>query len=335
MARYLSPMVLELRPEGLYCAAGDFFIDPHRAVPRAVITHAHADHARAGHGAYLCTAQTAALLRHRLGPDCRTQTLPYGAILAVGDAEIGLYPAGHILGSAQVRVTVKGQSWIVSGDYKLVDDGLSAPFDPQPCHGFITESTFGLPIFRWPDARAVAGEITDWWRAARANGKIACLGAYSLGKAQRLLALLPQDAGPILCHGAVARINEIYRACGVHLPPWAEWQGDAPEGSLIIAPPQALSGAMITRKGGVEMGFVSGWMALRGLRRRRAMGRGFVISDHADWPDLLTAIKATGAQELRVTHGYRDTLARYLRETGLDAHPLAADFGGDDVEGAA
>ncbi|MGB2892219.1 MAG: DNA ligase-associated DEXH box helicase, partial [Albidovulum sp.] len=205
--------VLSFTDRGLYCAAGDFFIDPWRPVARALITHAHSDHARAGHGAYLCTPATAPILQLRLG-DLRVETLPYGRTLAIGGASVSFHPAGHVPGSAQIRVEVGGEAWVVSGDYKTEADGLSDPFEPVRCHTFVSECTFGLPVFRWAPQAAVMRDINAWWRANAAAGRASVLGAYALGKAQRILARLDPDIGPILTHGAVENVNEALRSAG-------------------------------------------------------------------------------------------------------------------------
>ncbi len=328
--------LLTFRPEGIYCARGDFFVDPWRPVPRAVITHGHADHARPGMSRYLCTDIAAPVIRHRLG-DIDIDTAGYGEVLDIGGVRISFHPAGHVPGSAQVRVEHRGEIWVVSGDYKLEDDGLSTPFEPVRCHHFITESTFGLPVFRWQPQADIAAQINDWWRSCAAKGTTAMLGAYSLGKAQRLLSLL-EDQGPILTHGAVEGTNAVLRAQGIPLPDTVQVTPDtrAKEypGALVLAPPSALGSTWARRFGSRETGFASGWMALRGIRRRRAGDRGFVISDHADWPGLLRAIRETGAENIYVTHGYTEIFTRYLNESGWTAQVVQTEFGEDEEEAA-
>lgn len=330
--------VLTFRPEGIYCAAGDFFIDPWHSVPRALITHGHADHARPGMGQYLCTDIAAPVMRHRLG-EISVETVAYGEVQRIGDARVSFHPAGHVPGSAQIRVEVRGEVWAVSGDYKLENDGLSTPFEPVKCHHFITESTFGLPVFRWQPQADVARDLNAWWRSCAAAGKTAMLGAYSLGKAQRLMGML-DDQGPILTHGAVEATNAVLRAQGLALPDTVQVTADTNvkdyPGALVIAPPSALNAAWARKFGPRETGFASGWMALRGIRRRRAGDRGFVISDHADWPGLLSAIAATGAENILVTHGYTEVFSRYLSEKGYAAQVVKTEFGdGDEAEEAA
>lgn len=326
--------LLTFRPEGIYCPRADLHIDPWRPVSRALITHGHADHARPGHGHYLCTDIAAPVLRHRLG-NIAVQTVAYGETLTRNGVEISFHPAGHVPGSAQIRLAYKGEVWVVSGDYKLEDDGLSTPFEPVRCTHFITESTFGLPVFRWQPQAAIAAQINDWWRDCAAQGTTAMLGAYSLGKAQRLMTML-EDIGPILTHGAVEGTNKVMRAQGLALPDTvqvtAEIDRKSHPGALVIAPPSALASTWARRFGPRETGFASGWMALRGIRRRRAGDRGFVISDHADWPGLLSAIAETGAENVYVTHGYTEIFARHLTEQGLNAQVLETEFGGDEAE---
>ena len=324
--------LLTFRPEGIYCARGGFYIDPWRAVSRAVITHGHADHARSGMGHYLCTDIAAPVMRHRLG-DIALDTLPYGETRDINGVTLSFHPAGHVPGSAQVRVAYKGEIWAVSGDYKLEDDGLSTAFEPITCQHFITESTFGLPVFNWAPQTQVAAELNAWWQSCAATGKTAMLGAYSLGKAQRLLRMLG-DHGPILTHGAVEATNTVLRAQGLPLPDTVQVTPDLNvkdhPGAIVLAPPSALGAAWVQRFGARETGFASGWMALRGIRRRRAGDRGFVISDHADWPGLLQAIRLSKAENIYVTHGYTEIFTRYLNEAGWNAQIVQTEFGTDD-----
>lgn len=326
------PPVLTLTSQGIYCPAGDFHIDPWRPANRALITHAHADHARAGHGTYLCSAATAPVLRHRLG-DVHVQTLRFGESLEVGSARVSFHPAGHVPGSAQIRVETGGEIWVVSGDYKTEPDGLCEPFEPVSCHGFITECTFGLPVFRWRPQHEIAAQINDWWRDCIAAGVTPVLGAYSLGKAQRLLAMLDPGIGPVLTHGAVEATTEVLRHQGYTLPNTVPVQPDTRgadhPGALVLAPPSALNSSWARRFGPVSNALASGWMQLRGIRRRGAADRGFVVSDHADWDGLNAAISATGAERVLVTHGYTDVFARWLSERGLDANILETEFAGD------
>lgn len=325
------------RPEGLYCPAGDFYIDPWRPVERAVITHAHSDHARFGHRHYLAAQPGANVLRSRL-PGITLQTLAYGEPLVINDTIVSLHPAGHVLGSSQVRIESAGRVWVASGDYKLDPDPTCDAFEPVRCDTFITESTFGLPIYRWDAPQAVFDGVDSWWRHNAAQGRASVLFCYSFGKAQRVLASVDAGIGPIFCHGAVAPLNLAYREAGVRLPPVGPVGEVAAKDkavfkqALIVAPPSAQGSAWLKRFGDYSDAFASGWMRLRGARRRRGVDRGFVLSDHADWPSLQKAIQATGAERVIVTHGSVDPMVRWLRERGLQAGAFETQYGDDSVE---
>ncbi len=332
------------RPEGLYCPAGDFHIDPWRPVARAVITHAHADHARRGHGAYLATAISEGVLRARLGP-ITLQGLAYGEAVLINGVRVSLHPAGHVLGSAQVRLEHAGQVWVASGDYFTsghTDDinSTCTPFEPVRCHCFITESTFGLPIYRWRPQTELMAEINAWWAANAEAGRASLLLGYSFGKAQRLLMGVKAGAeaglGPIVVHGAVEPLNQAYRAAGVVLPATVLLDGVADKAmlkrALVVAPPAVLGSAWARKFGDQSDAFASGWMQLRGARRRQGVDRGFVLSDHADWPGLQRAIAATGASRVIVTHGYEAVMVRWLREQGLEAGSFHTEFGAEGGE---
>jgi putative mRNA 3-end processing factor len=370
--------LIEVTDRGLYCPAGGFYIDPWRCGPgmRAVITHAHSDHARAGCEAYLCAEPGVGVLRTRLGaaagPDAdddapgeaadagrsaAVQGLRYGERLTIGDVAVSLHPAGHVLGSAQVRVERlsggggedRGKVWVVSGDYKVEADPTCDAFEPVPCHVFITESTFGLPVYRWRPAEEVFDEMARWWLECRQEKVTPVVFCYALGKAQRVIAGAVRamqrvegggQAVPVAAHGAVMKLVEAYRAAGVDLPPVqhaqaAEVKAAAQRGEamLLVAPPGSDHTPWLRKMGPVSTATASGWMAVRGTRRRRNLERGFVLSDHADWPGLLSAIAATGASRVGVTHGHVDPLVRYLRERGTDAWPVPTRFVGESPQG--
>jgi len=328
--------LITVTPQGLYCPPGDFHIDPWRPVERAVITHGHSDHARFGSQRYLCQTDCAPILRRRLG-DVTIETLRYGEAIDIDGVKLSLHPAGHVLGSAQARVEYKGEVWVASGDYKTEADGVSAPFEPVRCHVFITESTFGLPIYRWRRQAEIMADIDDWWRGNARAGRASVMFAYGLGKAQRILANVDASIGPIVCHGAIEPINAVYRAQGVALPS-TKAVSDFPAkadfaSALVIAPPSAADSSWLKRFGEHADAFASGWMQIRGNRRRRGVDQGFALSDHADWPGLLQAIHATGAERVYATHGAVNALTRYLRETGVDARGLATEYGEAEAEG--
>ncbi|HEX8199792.1 MAG TPA: ligase-associated DNA damage response exonuclease [Isosphaeraceae bacterium] len=331
-----EPSLLTLTDRGLYCEAGDFHVDPWRPVERAVLTHAHADHAIPGCGRYLAARAGEHVLRVRLGSEATIEAVDYGQAVTLGRVRVSLHPAGHILGSAQVRMEHHGEVWAVSGDYKLEPDPTCTPFEPVRCQTFVTESTFGLPVYRWPAPAETFAEIHAWWRANRDAGRASLLYGYALGKAQRLLAGLDPSLGPIFTHGAVAALVPAYQAAGIAMPPTAHVgarpAGAGWAGALVVAPPSAHGTPWARRFGPASSALASGWMRVRGARRRRAVDRGFVLSDHADWPGLLEAIAATGAAHVWVTHGSAASLARWLVERGLDARTVATRFEGERDE---
>ena len=327
--------LLEHTPQGLYCRAAAAWIDPVGPVPRALITHAHADHARPGCGEYWAVGASEAILRQRLGATINLLPVDYGAAHRIGEARVSFHSAGHVLGSAQIRLEAGGESWLVSGDYKRCADPSCSPFEPVQADVFITEATFGLPIYRWQSGAEVAGEILSWWQAAPERPSI--LFAYAFGKAQRLLAELAAIGvnDEILLHGAVETLMPAYREAGVRLPPTrpvsALSKGESLAGRLVIAPPSAHRSVWMKRFKLPQTAFVSGWMAVRGARRRRGYERGFVLSDHADWTGLILSVQQSGARQVYVTHGNSDGLARYLREVeGTSAEPLEGSDGPSD-----
>ncbi len=318
---------------GLYCPLGDFFIDPWLPVAHAVVTHAHSDHVSFGCEQYLAAATGRQPLLVRLNHEGHVTGLPNGERLRIGAVDVPFHPAGHIMGSAQVRLEYQGLVWVVSGDYKTAADPTCEPFEPVPCSTFITESTFGLPIYRWRDERQIFADVNAWWRANVDAGRPSLIFAYALGKAQRILAGVDAATGPIFCHGAVERWNAVYRGAGVSLPPsevprMSEGR-DRWKSALVIAPPSARATPWQSKFGDHATAFASGWMQIRGARRRRSVDRGFVLSDHADWPSLVDAIRATGAQRVLATHGTTGPMVRWLHEQGYDAAPIATRFEGE------
>ncbi|MCF1714479.1 ligase-associated DNA damage response exonuclease [Flavihumibacter sp. RY-1] len=327
--------MLTFTPSGIYCPPGGFYIDPWKPVEKAVITHAHSDHARWGSNHYLCHPDTAPLLHLRLGP-VDVQSLDWGEQLDINGVRVSLHPAGHIIGSSQVRVEHKGEVWVVSGDYKVVPDGISGPFEPVSCHHFITESTFGLPIYQWEDQEIIYQQIRQWVLDNQAAGYSSVLLAYSLGKAQRVISCLAPLQQPIYAHGAIANVQETLIQAGWNLTPVArvpvEPNRNQLKGSIVVAPPSADGSSWLKKFGPVKVAVCSGWMQVRGNARRRNVDAGFVLSDHADWNGLKTAVKATGASAVYVTHGFQAAFSRYLTEQGIEAQEIQTDYGTEEQE---
>jgi len=326
-------MLLQFTPHGIYCEKGGFYIDPWKPCKRALITHAHADHARWGHSHYLAHTDSAPILRLRLGTDISLETVNYGEKKYFNGVEVTFFPAGHIPGSAQIRVSHKGETWVVSGDYKTEADGICTPFEPVKCQHFVTESTFGLPIYRWKPQLEVYAEINKWWEKNASEDKCSVLFGYALGKAQRLMSGLDTKIGPIFTHGAVHNVNEAFG--GIINLPTAEKVTQSHKKAdfrkaMVVAPPSAIGTPWIKKMQPYATGMASGWMSVRGMKRRRAMDQGFVLSDHADWQGLLQAIAATGAENIYVTHGYTDLFSRYLNELGYHAQTVETLFVGEE-----
>lgn len=325
--------LITVRPEGLYCEPGDFYIDPWRPVATALITHAHADHARPGSRHYYATGISEGILQKRLGENIHLSGVEYGQPLDFGDARVSFHPAGHVLGSAQIRIEHGEEVWVVSGDYKRCADPSCTPFEVVPCTTFITEATFGLPIYHWDSGEATARRIYDWWQSDPERASI--LFCYAFGKAQRILSELTRFTDqPVYVHGAIQALTEIYREQGVPMlpiiPTSAMPRNHDYRGDLVLAPPSGHRSSWMKRFKQPQTAFASGWMAVRGARRRRGYERGFVLSDHADWPSLIDTVQATGAETVYVTHGQNDVLSRYLQEVmDIDAKPLETLFEGE------
>jgi putative mRNA 3-end processing factor len=320
--------------DGLYCPAGDFFIDPWGAVPRAVITHAHGDHARAGSAAYLCEESCAPLLKRRFGSDSGIETHRYGVAFRLGATEVSFHPAGHVLGSAQVRIAGSDGVWVVSGDYKRAADPTCPPFEPIRCDTFVTESTFGLPIFHWDRTADVVAELLAWWDDNRAAGRASLLFCYTLGKAQRLLAELALVTDRrALVHGAMVSMIDAYRDAGIRMldtSPLIDLpRGSSCAGELILAPLLARGTPWMRRLGDFSDAFASGTMRVRGARRQRNVDRGLVLSDHADWPELLQTVHDVGASRVLTTHGHPEPLARYFASQGIDSGVIRTAWEGE------
>ena len=327
--------MLRETPDGLYCPAGDFYVDPWGAVDRALITHGHGDHARPGSSSYLCAAPCVPVLRRRFGDEAAVQSLPYGEPLTIGSVRVSFHPAGHVLGSAQLRIEGGDGVWVVSGDYKRDADPTCAPFEPVPCDVLITECTFGLPIYRWDPAADVIADIVAWWDQNRDAGRTSVLFCYTLGKAQRLLAELARLTDrPVLAHGMMLGMIDTYREAGVSMlpvrPATERPRGTSYAGELVLAPLSARGTPWMRRLGELSDGFASGLMRVRGVRRQRGYDRGFVISDHADWPALLRTVTDSGAGRVLTTHGFAEPFARHLSEHGIESGVIRTAWEGDE-----
>ncbi len=327
--------LIDFTDRGLYCSAGDFYIDPWKPVEKAVITHAHSDHARPGSKHYLCQKLCGPLLKLRLG-DNDYQVVEWEETIFMNGVKISLHPAGHMIGSSQVRVEKDGEVWVISGDYKVEDDGISGKFEAIRCNTFITESTFGLPIYHWKPQHEVFQNINDWICKNREAKKTSVFIAYSLGKAQRLLQCLAGTGLPIFVHGAIWNVHQAIVNNGFPLPDVQRVTAHQPKeiyaGNIVIAPSGAEASPWIKRFTPYAVGVCSGWMQVRGNIRRRNADAGFALSDHADWKGLLQAITETGAQKVFVTHGFQSVLARYLNETGIEAAEVKTEFGNEEEE---
>lgn len=325
--------LIEFSNKGLCCPQGGFYIDPWGAVDKALITHAHSDHARFGSKSYLCHSRTLPLLKLRLG-DNHYQTVEWGEPLYINGVKVTYHPAGHVIGSSQIRLEYNGEVWVFSGDYKTVNDDISGKFEPVKCHTFITESTFGLPIYKWKSCQQINEDIQQWVVRNKADGKTSVLIAYSLGKAQRVIEAISKVTDTIYAHGAVYNVQETLRAAGEQLAPVKRITYDTTKeelvGSVVIAPPSADGSSWMKRFNPFSLGICSGWMQVRGNVRRRNIDAGFVMSDHADWPGLLEAVKATGAEKVFVTHGFQAAFSRYLNEIGIEAAEVKTEYGNDE-----
>ena len=323
--------LLQFTPKGIYCEQADVYLDPWRPVDKAIISHGHADHSRWGHQKYITHHKNVPIVQHRLG-DVNISGKDWGETFSLNNVKFSLHPAGHMVGSSQIRVEHKGEVWVFTGDYKIEDDGLTTPFELVKCHTFITECTFGLPAFQWRPQQEVFNDINQWWAQNKSEGKTSVLFGYSLGKAQRLLKHLDTSIGKIYTHGAVENVTEVLRPL-VDLPPThlitKDTKKDELLGNIVVAPPSAHGSTWIRKMVPYVTATASGWMAFRGARRRRAIDKGFVLSDHCDWNGLLQTVEATGAEKIICTHGYTDIFSKYLQELGYDARTEATQYEGE------
>ncbi len=326
-------MLIEFSERGLYCGQGDFYIDPWKPVDAAIITHAHSDHARPGNNNYLCHKKSAELLRLRLG-EVNVQAIEWHEKIYRNGVQISLHPAGHMIGSSQVRVEYKGEIWVISGDYKTEDDGISGSFEPVKCHHFVTESTFGLPIYSWRPKEEIYTNIRNWIIENHQSNFTSVLFAYSLGKSQRLIKAVGELGLPIYAHGAIANVQEVLKEDGWDFPEvikvTKEIPSDAIRGNIVIAPGSAEQSPWLRRFAPFKTAVCSGWMQVRGNFRRRNTDAGFALSDHADWQGLLSAIRLIAPEKVYVTHGFQSVFSRYLNEQGIAAAEVKTEFGTEE-----
>lgn len=324
--------LLKLTPKGLYCQQADVYLDPWKPVNKAIISHAHADHARPGSKHYVSHPLSAPIIKHRLGVKS-VETKNFSEKFTVNGVSFSFHPAGHIPGSCQIRVEYKGEVWVFTGDYNTLKNDVYTPYEPVKCHTFITESTFGLPVYNWKENTVIAQQINEWWSKNKANGVTSILCGYSLGKAQRIIQSIDKSIGKIYTHAAVENINELYRNEGLKINPTIRVTKDIPKsemiGELVICPPGSIGASWLNKFKPYKTAICSGWMLLRGAKRRRNVDKGFVMSDHADWNGLNQAVKATGAEKVYVTHGYTEVFSQWLTEKGIDAEPLKTEFEGE------
>lgn len=333
----MQPLI-EFTNKGLCCPQGKFYIDPWQPVDKAIITHAHSDHAKFGNKYYLCHALTKPLLQARLG-DNNYQTVEWNEPLYINGVKVSLHPAGHIIGSSQIRVEYNGEVWVVSGDYKTENDGLSGIFEPLQCNVFITESTFGLPIYKWKPQSILYESVREWIKENKEKNVSSVLIAYSLGKAQRLLYAIEPLQQTVLLHGAIWNMHQALLSAGITLPSVERVTPETPKekikNSIVIAPPSADASPWMKKFEPYALGICSGWMQVRGNVRRRNADAGFALSDHADWEGLLTTVKETGAEKVFVTHGFQSVFSRYLNESGIQSAEVKTEYGLEDEEAGA
>ncbi|MBV7268241.1 ligase-associated DNA damage response exonuclease [Winogradskyella luteola] len=324
--------LIKFTKKGIYCPQGKFYLDPWYPVDYAVISHGHADHARWGMKRYLCQHNSKPILQHRIGRDIKIESVAYNKSITINDVKVSFHPAGHVIGSAQIRLEYQGYIVVFSGDYKTQPDFISTPFESVKCHTFITESTFGLPIYKWKSEKELQNQLQHWVKTNQANHRTSVFLGYSLGKAQRLMSLL-EETDDIFVHRAIHNLNEAISNSGLQLPETQLWSADLDkkelQNKIIIAPPALLGSRMLKRVPNAATAICSGWMQIRGNRRWQAVDAGFTVSDHADWDGLIMAVKASEAEQVYVTHGSQAVFSKYLNEIGIKADELKTEYGED------
>jgi len=330
--------LIKFTKKGIYCIPGKFYLDPWFPVEYAIISHAHADHAKGGMKHYLCHNDSKAILQHRIGADISVESMPYNSEKKINGVTVSFFPAGHIIGSAQIRLEYKGFVVVFSGDYKVKNDHLTTPFEPVKCHEFITESTFGLPIYNWLKEEELQQQMQDWVRNNQARNRTSVFIGYSLGKAQRLMKLM-EGMGEIYVHTAIHNINEAIATTGIKLPTTKKWTSETDkkevQNKIVIVPPALLGSNMIKRIPNAATAICSGWMQIRGNKRWQSVDAGFPVSDHADWNGLLSAVKATEAEKVYVTHGSQAIFSKYLNEIGIPSEEVLTEYGLNEDESEA
>jgi putative mRNA 3-end processing factor len=325
--------LVKFTKKGIYCIPGKFYLDPWFPVEYAIISHGHADHSRPGNKHYLCQNDSKAIIKHRLGQDISIESLGYNEPKNINGVQVSFFPAGHVIGSAQIRLEYKGYVVVFSGDYKTQPDFISTPYEPVKCHEFITESTFGLPIYKWKKEEELQAELQNWILQNQQNNRTSVFLGYSLGKAQRIMKLI-EGVDDIYVHTAINNLNNAISGSGIELPKTRLLNYDFKkadiQNKIIILPPALLGSRMLKKIPNAATAICSGWMHIRGNRRWKGVDAGFSISDHADWDGLLEAVKATGAEKVHVTHGSQAVFSKYLNEIGIEAYELKTEFGEDE-----
>lgn len=330
------PQLIDFTSSGLYCPVADLYIDPWKPVDQAIITHAHEDHARMGNLKYLAHRDSVPILKHRLGMYTNVQPVGYGETIYINGVKVSLHPAGHIIGSSQVRLEYKGEVWVISGDYKLEPDEICDPHELLKCDVFITEATFGLPIFKWQHQGDVFNEINNWWADNRSQQRFSILAGQALGKTQRILHNLDTSQGKVFAHGSMESINTMLHRQGLAIPHIEKLTPEVNlnelRNGLILAPLSSLNSRWITKFTPASVAVASGWMSLRAAKRKKVIDKGFVLSDHADWNQLKYAISATGAKKVYITSGYSSALSRWMEGIGIETHEVKTMFTGEMSE---
>lgn len=326
--------LVKFTKKGIYCIPGNFYLDPWFPVDYAIISHAHADHARWGNKHYLCHNDSKAILKHRIGKDISIESLAYNQPKIINGVNVSFFPAGHIIGSAQIRLEYKGYIVVFSGDYKTQPDFITSPYEPVKCNEFITESTFGLPIYKWKSEVELQTALQNWIYQNQQNNRTSVFFGYSLGKAQRIMKLI-ENTDKIFVHSAIHNLNNAISESGIPLPKstliTTDFNKNDVQNKIVILPPALLGSRMLKKIPNAATAICSGWMHIRGNRRWKGVDAGFAVSDHADWEGLLTAVKATEAEKVYVTHGSQAVFSKYLNEIGIEAHELKTEFGDDEL----